>query len=279
VWRVHGKNKGLKKGKLNLFGLKEYHFAHSLEQADKLLHSDKGNVILGGLLWMRMGRKNYNTGIDLANLGLNGITETEDGVEIGCMATLRQIETSKTLQDCFGKILTDSVSHIVGVQFRNSATIGGSVFSRFSFSDILTALLALEARVHLYRGGTLPLETFIDMPPKKDILVKLTLKKRPWKTSYQSHRMTATDFPVLAAAVGSCEGRWRIALGARPARAKLALKAAALLPEKPSDTQIKAACDQVVEELTFGSNQRGKREYRQILATILVKRGIETLCR
>ena len=267
------------KGKLTLFELKEYNFAHSLDQADKLLHGDKGNVVLGGLLWMRMGRKNYNTGIDLSNLSLNQIIETEDGVEIGCMTTLRQIETSRTLQKCFGNILRDSVSHIVGVQFRNSATIGGSVFPRFSFSDILTALLALETQVHLYRGGTIPLETFITMPPKRDILVKLTLKKKDWKTSYQSHRMTATDFPVLSAAVSSCGNQWRICLGARPAKARLAPKAAALLPEKPDKKQISLTCDQVVTELSFGSNLRGTKEYRQILAKILVKRGIEAICR
>jgi CO/xanthine dehydrogenase FAD-binding subunit len=262
-----------------VFGLKEYHFADSLDQADTVLHSDKNNVILGGLLWMRLGRKNYHTGIDLSRLGLDQIRETDDGVDIGCMTPLRQIETSKTLETCFGKILSDSVSHIVGVQFRNSATIGGSVFSRFSFSDILTALLALETRVHLYRGGTLPLSTFLEAPPKKDILVKLTLKKKAWKTHYQSHRMTATDFPVLAAGISLCEGQWRICLGARPARASLAPAAAALLSEEPDDSQIRAACDRVVEELTFGSNQRGTKEYRQILAKILVKRGVEAICR
>ena len=72
-----------------MFELKEYRFPDSLDQADDLLHGDKGNVILGGLLWMRMGRKSYQTGIDLSRLGLDQILETEDEVEIGCMTTLR----------------------------------------------------------------------------------------------------------------------------------------------------------------------------------------------
>lgn len=244
-----------------------------------MLHADKGNVILGGLLWMRMGRKNYHAGIDLSQLGLDRIIETKEAVEIGCMTRLRQVETSQTLADCFGTVLTDAVSHIVGVQFRNAATIGGSVFSRFSFSDVLTGLLALETHVHLYRGGILPLETFLESSPQRDILVKLSIRKKGWTTSYQSHRMTATDFPVLAAAVSCCEDGWRICLGARPSRAKLALKAAALLPEKPDDARIAAACDQVVQELAFGGNQRGTKEYREILAKVLVKRGVEAICR
>ena len=262
-----------------MFGLKEYRVAQSLDQADQLLHENKGNVILGGLLWMRMGRKNYHTGIDLSQLGLDRILETEEAIEIGCMTRLRQIETSGILDACFGRVLADAVSHIVGVQFRNAATMGGSVFSRFSFSDVVTALLALETHVHLYRGGILPLETFLESSPQRDILVKLSLKKKAWKTSYQSHRMTATDFPVLAAAISCCEDRWRISLGARPSRAKLATKAAALLPKKPDAAQIAAACDQVVEEMSFGGNQRGTREYREILAKVLVKRGVEAVCR
>jgi len=262
-----------------VFGLTEYKVAQSLDQADQLLHEHKNNVILGGLLWMRMGRNSYHTGIDLSRLGLDGIIETEEAIEIGCMTTLRQIETSPELAACFGRVLADAVSHIVGVQFRNAATMGGSVFSRFSFSDVSTALLALETQVHLYRGGILPLETFLELPPRRDILVRLSLKKKAWKTSYQSHRMTATDFPVLAAAISCCEDGWRISLGARPSRAKLATIAAALLPEKPDAGQIAAACDQVVEELSFGSNSRGTREYREILAKVLVKRGVEAICR
>lgn len=262
-----------------MFGLKEYRFAQSLDQADELLHQDKNNVILGGLLWMKMGRKNYHLGIDLSRLNLDLILDTGDSLEIGCMTRLRQIETSQILQTWVGSLLADSVSHIVGVQFRNLATLGGTVFSRFGFSDILTTLLALETQVHLYRGGRIPLDEFIAQPVQRDILVKISIPKKARKTSFQSHRMTATDFPVLATAVSLCEGNWRISVGARPARATLAPKAAGLLMENPDDRQIQAACDQVVEELTFGTNMRGTKEYREVLAKVLVKRGIETICR
>ena len=47
----------------------------------------------------------------------------------------------------------EATRHIVGTQFRNLATIGGSVSGRFGFSDIWTLLLALDADVELYKGG------------------------------------------------------------------------------------------------------------------------------
>ena len=37
-----------------------------------------------------------------------------------------------------------SLRHIVGVQFRNCATIGGSIWGRYGFSDVLTMFLAMD---------------------------------------------------------------------------------------------------------------------------------------
>ncbi|WDP91540.1 MAG: FAD binding domain-containing protein [Desulfobacter sp.] len=261
-----------------MFELKEFSRVQSLDQADDLLHRDKKNVILGGLLWMRMGTRRFHTGIDLSALSLDRIEDKGDCIDIGAMACLRQVETSALLFDNFGPVLRDAVSAIVGVQFRNLATVGGSVFSRFSFSDLITALLILDTRVHLYRGGAVPLGDFLGTSPGRDILVKLSIPKQTVKTSYQSLRKTATDFPVLAAALGRTENGWKIALGARPAKAKLAETAAQYLSAQPDTGQIEAACTAVVEELEFGSNQRGSRSYREHLAKVLVKRGIEEIC-
>ena len=79
-------------GGINLFTMREYVLAESLEQAYGLLTKGKSNCILGGLLWMKMGNKAIGTGIDLSNLGLNKIEENEEEFKIGCMTTLRDIE-------------------------------------------------------------------------------------------------------------------------------------------------------------------------------------------
>ncbi len=261
-----------------MFELKEFCAAESLDQADQLLHQDKKNVILGGL-WMRMGTRQYHTGIDLSGLGLDRIYDAGDYIELGATTCLRQVETSSLLEKNFGPVLKDAVSHIVGVQFRNLATVGGSIFSRFSFSELATALLVLDTRVHLHRGGIIPLTNFLETSPGRDILVKLSIPKQELNTAYLSHRMSATDFPVLAAALSRTRGTWKIAMGARPSRAKLALKTAALLPENPTPTQVDAACTTLLQELSFGSNQRGSKAYREHLAKVLVKRGIQAICK
>ena len=112
--------------------------AESLQQAYEL-NQKKSNRLLGGMLWMKMSSAQIQTAIDLSGLMLDQIEETDEEFRIGCMVTLRQIELHQGLNDWFQEMLRDSVKDIVGVQFRNLATVGGSIFGRFGFSDVLTA--------------------------------------------------------------------------------------------------------------------------------------------
>lgn len=86
---------------------------------------------------------------------------------------------------------------IVGTQFRNTATIGGSLYQRFGFSDPLTAFLALDTTVELYHAGEIPMARFVTMDYDRDILVRIRVKKNGGQAAYQSFRNTKTDFPVL----------------------------------------------------------------------------------
>lgn len=137
-----------------MFTIKSYVFPETLEEADELLQRDtRTSVILGGCCWLKMGRRRIGRAIDLTRLGLDQI-EVKDGyLELGASVTLHQLETHPVVTSRFDGILGNCVSHIVGVPFRNCATVGGSVFSRFGFSDLTCALLALDATVVLYRGG------------------------------------------------------------------------------------------------------------------------------
>ena len=262
-----------------MFGLKDYVAVTTPEQAWQLLQADKNNVILGGLLWMKMGKKQYHTGIDLKNLGLDRIIEKPQCIEVGAMTSLRQMETSPVLAKWFGHIFPQGLKAIVGIQFRNLATVGGSVYARFGFSDVITSLLCLETQVHLYDRGKISLKEFLSMPTKKDILLKVEIPKESRASSYQSIRKSATDFPVLSLAASRCRSTWTISIGARPQRACLAPETAALLPDTPDDAQIETACDTLVREVGFGTDQRGSKEYRQALSKVLLKRGITQICR
>ena len=161
-----------------MFTLMELVQPASIDEAYEILMKRKNNQIIGGSAFLRMGKKRIGTGIDLSNLNLNTIEENEDYIEIGAMTTLRDMEVSPILNKYFNNIIPNSVSDIIGVQFRNVATVGASVFSKYGFSDVIVGLLALDSEVELYKGGRMSLETFLNREFEKDILVKLYIKKK-----------------------------------------------------------------------------------------------------
>lgn len=236
--------------------------AESLEQAYEL-NQKRTNRILGGMLWMRMSNNTIQKGIDLSKLGLDQIEETDDEFRIGCMVTLRDLELHAGLNAYSQDLVKKAVEDIVGVQFRNMATIGGSIFGRFGFSDVLTAFLVMDTYVELYKGGIIPLAEFAQMKKDNDILVHVIVKKSPGTFSYQAFRNTKTDFPVLAVAVSDIENSVKTAIGARPAKAKM------VTAESLSEEEIPS----IVKQFSFGTNMRASEKYREHLAHVLVKRA------
>ena len=256
--------------------IQKYVRAQSLEEAWQL-NQNKRNRILGGMLWLRLGKGSVNTAIDLCDLGLNTIEETEDAFSIGAMATLRDIEMHDGLNTYTNGAVRNAVKDIVGVQFRNMATVGGSIWGRFGFSDVLTVFLAIDCYVELYKGGMIPLEQFAKMKKDNDILVRLIIRKTPCKVVYASMRNQRTDFPVIACAVACVGGEYRAVIGARPGKAMILrdeqqLLAAGITPQSAgSFAQYVAKC------VPAGSNVRASAEYRKHLIRVLVSRSMMEL--
>ncbi|MBK5241668.1 FAD binding domain-containing protein [Clostridium sp.] len=259
-----------------MFTIKNYVVVEELAQAYDL-NQKKNNVVLGGIAWLKMGERKIQTAIDLSKLGLDKVEEDEEYFKIGCMCTLRDMEVNKSLNSYFNGAISRSLVHIVGVQFRNCATIGGSIYSRFGFSDILTSLLALDTYVELYNVGIIPLSIFKDMSYDNDILVRIIIKKDPRKVSYLTQRITATDIPILTVAISKSLDKWTIVLGARPQKAILVNKTGIILSENPTKEEIDFLVEHVMKEVKFQSNMRGSKEYRQILARVFINRGIEEI--
>lgn len=296
-----------------MFTAKNYIKPSSLEEAWQL-NQKKSNVIVGGMHWLKMSSNPFDTVIDLSGLGLDSITETENEFIIGSMCTLRDLELSEELNRYTGNSVYEAVRHIVGVQFRNTATVGGSLYGRYGFSDILTVFIALDSFVELYRGGTVPLSEYASRNWDRDIIVSLIIKKSGIKECFKCSRNTKTDFSVLnVAACRKPDNTFRIAIGARPHRAVIVEEslqignypkpAAETLPgvEKMplnnslagancvsgikmpldgnlaggiDDSAIRLAAKAVAEKVILGSNQRGSKEYRRRLAEILCFRAI-----
>ncbi len=257
-----------------MFYAKQYLLAQSLEEAYQA-NQKRSAAVVGGMCWMKMGRRQLQTVIDLSALGLDEITPTASGFAIGAMVTLRQLETHPGLEKAFGGAFAQAVRPIVGVQFRSCATVGGSVWGRFGFSDVLTVLLALDAKVELYPSGVIALEDFIKMPRDNQILVRVLVEADGRRAAVESCRNSATDFPVLVtAAARMADGSWRLAVGARPQKAALVRQE---LPPCPAADAIAPALAEGLAALPFGGNMRASEEYRRHLAPVLLRRAITKL--
>lgn len=282
-----------------MYTIQGYEKVKSLEEAYEL-NQKKNSAIIGGGMWLRLGSRAIGRAIDLSNLELNRIEETEDEFIIGCMTSLRDIECHEGLNQYFHGMMKEALKGIVGTQFRNTATIGGSLYQRFGFSDPLTAFLALDTTVEMYAGGMIPLDEFVSMNYDRDILVRIHVKKNGRQAAYQSFRNTKTDFPVLAVGVSRLSKQWKITVGARPARAMVAENSEKLserlaeswaegltesLPEKPAGSPAGDAAEGVIrefaaevsEKVRFGSNMRASGEYRRMLSEVLIYRAVKDI--
>ena len=252
--------------------IQNYKKVESLEEAYEL-NQKKANRIVGGMMWMRMGDNRMNTAIDMSGLGLDKIEESDEEFKIGCMTTLRQLEVHESFNEYTDGCAKEALRHIVGVQFRNLATVGGSIFGRYGFSDVLTMFLAMDSYVELYKGGIISMKEFAQMKKDRDILVRIIVKKVPMHTVYLSQRNSATDFPVLTCAVGLEEKKVRIVIGARPQKA--------MLIEKELESsfkfkveEVEALAEEVQKLVPTGSNMRASAEYRSHLVKVLTKRAL-----
>lgn len=255
--------------------IQDYLLPETLEEAYRILNTKRNNAILGGCAFLRMGSKKIGTAIDLSKLNLNLIKEYEETIEIGAMTTFREIETSPILEKYFNGILPESVRNIVGVQLRNIVTIGATVYSRYGFSDLITALLSLDAEIILYKKGRISLEEFLEEGSEKDILTKIIIPKTDRKAAFQMMRNSKSDYAILNAAVSVEDNDWKVVVGARPQRAKIAKEASDYLAEsKLTMEDIEHASILAAKELIFGSNMRASKEYREAICKVLVKRAI-----
>ena len=261
--------------------IREYVRPAALEEA-WALNQKRTSRVIGGMLWLKMQNTAVGTAIDLSGLGLDTIGETPEGFAVGAMTSLRALETHAGLNEYTNGAVREALRHIVGVQFRNVATVGGSIFGRFGFSDVLTLFLALDAKVKFYHAGEMPLSVYASAAPldkelKNDILEAVILSKHVEAVAYRSVRNSETDFPALTCCAAKVNGVYRVSVGARPMRAAYTADLTDMLKDGITPETAAAFGKWVSEQIATGSNVRASADYRKKMIAVLTKRNVMEL--
>lgn len=206
-------------------------------------------------------------GVELAPLLKSDITAEGQTIRIGAMTTLRSLEVCPLLAEGSLSILPSSVSHLLGPAFRNLATVGGSVGARLPQSELLTALLALDARVVLYGCGTISMEEWLADPALRDLILEVELEREQGATGFCAVRNSYTDTAMLCAAARKRDGKWRIAVGARPG--------GALLFALPSDWEVPDIVASCAARTPLEGNLLASKAYREQICSAVIRRAME----
>lgn len=265
-----------------MFTLRELYNPDSIKDAYETLSKSKRNMIIGGNMFLKMSNKKLGVGIDLSNLHLNRININDRVISIGTSVTLSQLEENTFLNNYSGGVIKKMIETISSKQLRNMATVGASVYANYGFSDIVPVFLALNARVHLYNAGWMNLNDFINIEKKaanRDILVEIEIPIEESFAYYSGLRTTAGDFCILNLVISRIKDEFKVVVGARPMKAIIAEKTSKYITDHidflTTDELIKNAGNILVEEVSFGSNMRGSKEYREHLSKGLLAKALK----
>ena len=252
-----------------MYSIKKMVQPDNFDEAWELLQKSPRNVILGGGLFLKLGEKSINKAVDLTHLGLDFIEKVDDSIRIGSMVSFGRLEEHKLLNDETGGIIRKSLETIVSKQIRNMATLGGSIITRFGFSDFLPGLLLLNPTLYFYKYGKITLEEYfaLEKPLTKDILMEISIPLKKGIGVYCTQKKTYGDFPMLNMALFYTEGQYKIAVGARPGRAMIAEKTSKYLSAHELGPSILQESQKILlDEIPLSTNGKASKRYRELLA-------------
>lgn len=262
-----------------------YHRPESLEEALELLAKPGSAPLAGGtkLLASETGLPGTAV-IDLQALGLGQakLVSAGDTQTLALGATLTLTKLSQFLEaELAGhevaSLLQDTIKKAGPNTYRNAATLGGTIASRLPDSELLAALLVLEATVTLHSPSsenTISLADYLaDAERPSGLITTVTVPVLDGRGT--SHRVARTpaDYPIVSiTGWRMTDGSFRLAatgLGERPFRLSSA--------EQTVPAGIEQAAVAASAANTHPGDFRGDAGYRAEMAAVLTSRTLAQL--
>jgi len=243
--------------------LRAYHRPTSVSETLQLLARPNLNtvVIAGGTHIVPHMNEMVTEAVDLQAIGLNGVNYTGKGLTLGAMVRLQTIIDD----DRAPNLLREAAKREGPSTLRNAATIGGAVASPTKDSELLAALLVLDAEVKIQTLNdtkNISLGDFlVDVPAAlgSGLVISVSMATMG-KTASARVARTPVDRPIVAA----------LARLGDDGQIRLALCGVANTPILVNPDNVKAAINPT-------GDFRGSTEYRRQMAATLTNRVVNQL--
>lgn len=184
-----------------------------------MLATAEGSAALAGGTWIM--RRNGDERAPSLYVSLQQIPALRE-IDLGSSARIGACVTHSSLASALAGVtelagLRDAAGRSANPAVRNMATIGGGVAATtFPASDLVPALLALDARLETAEGETVPLEAFLAGRARSGgLITAVVVPARPARSAHVRLLLRAAgDYPVaIVSVVDAGDGRLRVAVG------------------------------------------------------------------
>lgn len=236
------------------------------------------------LLDVDAGRATPRRLVSLRRLPWRTLDWTGASLTVGSLLSLRAIERDPAVAERL-PALAQAVSAVGGAALRARATLGGNLARAAPASDIIPALLALDAEVELVGPSgvrRLPVDRFVHASRSTALgraeLIRAVHFPEARPSAYLWQRVRpVNDVSQLAVAVAysRSDAHWRVVVGGGPPRAQRADDPSAPLEGcPPADDGVARLVERVARLPALAGDRRASDAYRRQLAGTLVQRAL-----
>ena len=231
----------------------------NLEEALSLISLDKHVPLAGGTLLNSSEDNEPLHFVDLQELPLKGIERSNGKLTMGSMATLDEIMKNS---DCPDSIRRSSRSELPST-LRTLATIGGTVASGDSDSQLIASLLVHDAEITTLSSNgesNIPLQEVLGETEsfRAQLILSIDIAT-DGECVMEATGRTPADTPIVSVTARRCSGGHRMAVtGVAP-------------------TPVLVDSENPTVSLQPSSDFRGDSEYRMHLVKILASRALDSL--
>jgi CO/xanthine dehydrogenase FAD-binding subunit len=264
-----------------------YHRPKNLADALKLLAQLDTVPLAGGT--MLLAGDVSSAVVDIQDLGINKIIAGEGSLNVGAATKLielaghlREFDSADSQESSnAATLLLKAIQQAGPNTYRNAATLGGMVASRLPDSELLAALLVLEAELVLNNPESSTVSLAAYLAPERRPAGLITEVVIPWGLGIgQSERVARTpaDYPIVSV-TGWQPSNLTMRLAAtgidiRPVRLT---EAEAKLAAGKSDQTIADAAEAARMQSIHPGDFRGDADYRAEMAAVLTRRVLASV--